>query len=133
RVLFRSEEELVGICYGQPSVESTILLQGIAVNLDESKGYARKGIGSALISKFENIALLKGYKKIGVGAADDSKVENFYLKNGFNPYELVAKGLHHEEYERVMISNYEYGKKTQMELRRKYQPHEVIFIFEKII
>jgi len=129
------EEELVGICYGKPSVkiESAISLQGIAVSLNESKGYARKGIGSALISNFENSVLMKGFKKISVGAADDLKVENFYLKNGFNPIELVAKGPHSEEYERVKVSNYEYGKKIQMGLRRKHQPREVIFIFEKII
>lgn len=130
------EVELVGICYGHPSYnfESAINLQGIAVNIDERKGYARKGIGSMLIEEFEKVVKVKGYKKIDVGCADDIKVECFYLKNRFHPYELVAKGQHHEEYERVKISsNYELGQITKEELRKKYKPKEVIFIFGKLI
>ena len=57
----------------------------------------RKGIGSKLISQFEEAVKRKGYNQIGLGSADDLKVEHFYLKNGFQPFELVAKGENHEE------------------------------------
>lgn len=134
-ILAFDEDELVGVCYGHPSNkgESTLILQGIAVNLDENEGYARKGIGTLLIREFEEIAKVKGYSKIGVGCADDLKVESFYLKSGFSPCELVAKGQHGEEYQRVKISNYEFGKKTKEKIRKKYKPKEVIFIFEKVV
>lgn len=129
------ENQLVGICYGHRSykAESAINLQGIAVNLDETKSYARKGIGSTLINEFEKAAKAKGFRKIDVGSADDLKVEHFYLKNGFNPYELVYKGQHGEENERVKISNYESGNVIKEEIRRKHKPKQVIFIFEKLI
>lgn len=128
-------EELVGICYGHPSdkVKDAINLQGIAVNLDETKGYARKGIGSKLMIAFEKTVKQKGFDKIDVGSADDLKVEKFYLKNDFKPYQLVAKGPNHEEFERVNINDYDSGKKKQEELRKKHKPKEVIFIFEKSI
>ena len=75
----------------------------------------------------------KGYNQIGLGSADDLKVEHFYLKNGFQPFELVAKGENHEEYERVTINDYESGKVRQQALRKKHNAKEVIFIFEKLI
>jgi GNAT superfamily N-acetyltransferase len=128
-------KELIGICYGHPSdkVKDAINLQGIAVNLDETKNYARKGIGSKLMREFENVVKMNGFHKIDVGSADDLKVEKFYLKNGFQPYQLVAKGPSHEEFERANINDYDSGKKKQEELRKKYKPKEVIFIFEKSI
>ncbi|MFC5649071.1 GNAT family N-acetyltransferase [Paenibacillus solisilvae] len=127
--------ELAGICYGQPSLkdDAAVTLQGIAVNLDETKKLARTGIGSMLIAKFQEAAACRGYSKIDLGAADDRKVEHFYLKNGFVPYELVAKGRHHEEYKRTSVHDYETGKVMQEKLRSKHNAKEVIFIFEKII
>lgn len=126
---------LVGICYGHPSdrVGGAVDLQGIAVSLDETKGYARKGIGSKLIEKFAEVAKKKGFRKIGVGSSDDSKVESFYLKNGFRPFELVAKGEDHKEFERVKIKDYKSGKIKQKALRKKHKSKEVIFIFQKPI
>ena len=126
------EEELVGICYGHPSkkVKSSINLQGIAVDLDK-RGIARKGIGSRLINHFGNISKSKGFSKLTVGSADDPKVENFYIKNGFYPVGLAAKGKNHEEYERVKINDFKTGKIKQEELRKKHNPHEVIFFFDK--
>lgn len=127
------EGDLAGICYGEPTMrdKSCINLQGIAVSLDETKGYARKGIGSRLLKSFEEAVKQREYKKIGVGSADDKKVENFYLKNGFLPIELVAKGQAAEEYERVKVTDYESGLHKKQDLYEKYQPFEVIFIFEK--
>ena len=128
--------ELVGICYGNPSKmddTSVITLQGIAVNLDETKGYARIGIGSTMMRAFENAVMTKGYRKIGVGSADDPKVEAFYLKNGFNPIELVAKNSRYEEIERVKVDDFETGSIVREGLRRKHSPREVIFIFEKVL
>ena len=129
------DDELVGICYGHPSEKDTaaISLQGIAVNLDEKKGYARVGIGSKMMRVFESTVRRRGYKKIGVGSADNQKVEHFYLKNEFKPCELVAKGSLYRELDRVKIDDYELGKAKQQELRQKYDAIEVIFIFEKSI
>lgn len=127
-------DELVGVCYGHPPKkgQSTINLQGIAVNLDVTKRYARVGIGSNMMQVFEGAVKRKGYSKIGVGAADDPKVEHFYLKNGFKPCELVAKSGY-EELARVQIDNFTDGKILQQALRQKYDALEVIFIFEKSV
>lgn len=127
--------ELVGICFGHPSNRdiSVMNLQGIAVNLDDTKGYARIGIGSTLMRAFESAVKKRGYKKIGVGSADDPKVEAFYLKNRFKPIELVAKDLHYEEIERVKVENFETGNVVREDLCRKHSPREVIFIFEKVV
>lgn len=128
-------DEVVGVCYGHPSGQddSIFVLQGIAVNLDEAKGYARVGIGSRLIAAFESVVKQKGYRKIGVGSADDPNVESFYVKNGFSPIEVVAKGLHHEEMERVKVDDFETGNAIRQDLRLKHRPSEVIFIFEKVL
>lgn len=127
------QEELVGICYGEPSKKcpGAVCLQGIAVTLDEKKGLARRGIGSLMLQRFEEIARDKGYNKISLGSADDAKVEKFYLKNGFHPCELVAKGSAYEEYARMHVDSYETGLKLKTELYHKYNPNEVIIIFEK--
>ncbi|MCL6444277.1 MAG: GNAT family N-acetyltransferase [Alicyclobacillus sp.] len=128
-------DDIVGVCYGNPSKrdETEISLQGIAVNLDDTKGYARIGIGSSMMREFERAVRSRGYAKIGVGAADDPKVERFYLKNGFKPKELVAKNASYEELERVPVDDYESGLEIREALRRKHNPREVIFIFEKSV
>lgn len=127
------ENELVGVCYSEPfsKEENYISLQGIVVNLDKEKGYARRGIGSRLIESLEKIVIKKGYNKIGLGSADDKRVESFYLKNGFHPVELVAKGQDGKELERVKVSDYNSGLIKKQELYQKHKPWEVIFIFEK--
>jgi methylase of polypeptide subunit release factors len=126
-------EKLVGICYGQPwwKNQKVLQLQGIAVNLDETLGYARKGIGSWMLREIENIARTKRFSIVEVGSADDGKVEQFYLRNGYKPFELVAKGPSGKEYERVSVTNYETAKLIQTELRGKHDAREVIFIFGK--
>lgn len=129
------DDELVGICYGHPSPKEmlAISLQGIAVNQDKTKPYARTGVGSNMIHSFEDAAKNRGYEKISLGSADDYKVEHFYLKNGYKPIELVAKGPNHEEFERVQVDSYEDGNVLREKLRRKYKTKEVIYIFEKWI
>lgn len=122
--------KLLGIVYGHPLKrdKSIMNLQGIAVDLDN--GSARKGIGSQLIKEFENVVKMRNIKRVNVGSADDLNVENFYLKNGYKPIELVAKGRG-KEFERVKVNDYESGKIKKEELRKKYNPEEVIFIFDK--
>lgn len=128
-------DELIGVCYGQPSRKNpaAIQLQGIAVNLDHTKGYARTGIGSRLIRAFENVVQRCGFQKIDLGSADDVKVERFYVKNGFQPIELVAKGPNHHEFERIEVDSFEQGNRLKDQLRSKYNPEEVIYIFEKTL
>ncbi len=129
------QDNLIGVCYGRPSekIEGAVILQGIAVNLDQTKGYARKGIGSNLIFEFEKITKNKGFSKVDVVSADDRKVEHFYLKNNYLPYELVALDSHHNEISRKKVTDYESGKRLQSELRNKHQAKEVIFIFQKLL
>ena len=128
-------EKIIGVCYGQPSkhLKNSLELQGIAVNMDEDKKYARKGIGTKILKKLENEAVKKSFEKIDVGSADDEKVEKFYLKNGFIPYEIQAKGKNHSLYEKQKIKNYEEGLAKKGLLRKKYKPKEVIFIMKKEI
>lgn len=127
--------ELVGICYGHPSQTNhlEIILQGIAVNQDKTKPFARRGIGSTMIHSFEQTAKKQGYNKITLGSVDDYKVESFYLKNGFKPIELIAKGPNHENFGRVQVDNYGDGNVLREKLRQRYKAKEVIFIFEKWI
>ncbi|WP_274651009.1 GNAT family N-acetyltransferase [Paenibacillus humicola] len=129
------EEELAGICYGQPSRKdrSAFAIQGIAVNLDANKSFARRGIGSLLVREIETIAMSAGFRRLEAGSADDPKVEAFYLKNGFDPFELVAKGPAGEEYERVGVSSCAEGSKTRAVMREKHRQAEVIYIFMKRI
>ena len=56
--------------------------------------------------------------EISLGSADDPKVEAFYYKNGYRPIEIVAKDK----------AGYE---KELEKLRRRHNPQEAIFIFEK--
>lgn len=125
-------DKIVGVCFGTPSAKemSTVILQGIAVNLDKSKHYARVGIGSKMLRQFEDGMAHLGYQKIGVGAAEDEKVERFYLKNGYHAVQLVAKTVDGKELERVDASSYESGLQTRVQLHRAKDVHEVIFIFE---
>ena len=124
---------VVGVCYGGPSakVPSTCHVQGIAVNLDQSLHYARKGIGSKMLSVFRTTAVRLGYQELGLGAAEDEKVEKFYLKNRFMAFELVAKQASGVEIARIPILDYESGVILREDLRRRYQPHEIIFIFRQ--
>lgn len=128
-----NEQDLVGVCYASPSAreQGTIVIEGIAISLDESKAYARKGYGSKLIASLEKVILQKGYHKLDVGSADDQKIEHFYLKNGFQPYQLVAKNEQHQELARVAVDNYEHGQQIQQQLRQEHQASEVIFILAK--
>jgi GNAT superfamily N-acetyltransferase len=127
-------EELVGICYGHPGRKPReMTLQGIAVCLDDTKNYARKGIGSRLLRCFEAEAKSGGATKVSVGSAADPKVERFYLKNGYEPVELAAFGPGHQELARVTVNGYEQGNLQREQLRLAHRPREVIFIFEKKI
>lgn len=127
--------EVVGVCYGSLSKkhDSVMNLNGIAVNLDETKNYARVGLGTNMLLIFETAVKKRSCYKIGVGSADDPKVEAFYLKNGFKPTELVVKGPNFEEMERIRVDDYESGHLRREDLRRRYNPREVIFIFEKYL
>jgi peptidoglycan/xylan/chitin deacetylase (PgdA/CDA1 family)/GNAT superfamily N-acetyltransferase len=128
-------EQLAGICYGHPSRhwEGAADLQGIAVNLDRSKPYARRGIGSRLLRAFERECAARGFRRIGVGSADDPKVEAFYRKNGYVPAEIVAKDAECRELERLKLSAEEADRADERKeaLRRRTGAAEVVFIFEK--
>lgn len=127
--------ELAGICCGHPSKRrpGEAVLQGIAVNLDERRSYARAGIGSRLLRVFERAAAGQGYAKVGLGAADDGKVEQFYLRSGYRPVELVAMDAAYRELRRAAVESLEFAAAmVQKEMMREaLQAAQVIFIFEK--
>jgi peptidoglycan/xylan/chitin deacetylase (PgdA/CDA1 family)/ribosomal protein S18 acetylase RimI-like enzyme len=130
-------DDLAGICYGHPSRrrEGAADLQGIAVNLDHRKPYARRGIGSRLLRAFERVCAEKGFRRIGVGSADDPGVEAFYRTNGYRPVEIVAKDADGRELERAAIppEDADRAKERKEALRRKHGAAEVIFIFAKTL
>ncbi len=126
-------DDVVGVAYASPSahVRDRATLQGIAVNLDNEKGYARQGIGSQMLKALERMAEDLGYHAMGVGSADQRSVEAFYLKNGYTPIQLVAKDDDYRELERVGIAGYSEVKTRREELRERYHCREVIIIFHK--
>ena len=129
--------DLAGICYGHPSRhrEGAADLQGIAINLDRGKPYARRGIGSRLLRAFERACAERGFRRIGVGSADDPKVESFYRTNGYRPVEIVAKDAGGRELERMAVRPDEADRAEARKeaLRRKHGAAEVIFICEKVL
>lgn len=136
-------EDVAGICYGRPSRhwEGAADLQGIAVNLDHRKPYARRGIGSRLLRAFERQCVQRGFSRIGVGAADDPRVEAFYRSNGYQPVQLVAKDAQGRDLERVDVPAEQAEAAGAAEriverkeaLRRKHHAAEVIVIFAKTL
>lgn len=132
-------DRLAGICYGEISRKkndaAAAVLQGIAVDLDEKKGFARTGIGSALIRAFADAVAERGAEKIGVGSADDPKVEEFYLKNGFVPVELVVRDprRRQEELERVPVRDLGIGRRKKLQMHKLHGRATCNLIFEKTL
>lgn len=129
----RDLDNLVGIIYGHPSDKfpDTYNLQGVAVDLDEKKGYARMGIGSRLIKEFEEQVKMKGVEKITLAAADDEGVEEFYMQNGYLPKEIIVNDDNYDELDRMKIDDYEHAKEMKEKMRREYLAKEAIIVFEK--
>ncbi|MFT4308488.1 MAG: GNAT family N-acetyltransferase [Candidatus Woesearchaeota archaeon] len=81
-------DRLVGACFGAPD-ESGMVIHGVAVDVDG--GYARQGIGSALLERFESEAARRGYRHISVGSADDERAVRFYEKHHYVISEIVTR------------------------------------------
>ncbi len=126
------DAKVIGVCYGKEHrhLDSTAVLEGIAVNLNERHGYARKGVGSKLLEHFKGAVKEIGLGRVSVGSAEDPKVEHFYLKNRFKPKELVAKDEKGNDISRVSIGDYELGKIERERLRKRLIAKEIIFIFD---
>ncbi len=116
-------KELVGIAYPGTLRDGSLYLRGIGVDL--AKGYARKGIGSKLLSAFENEVRSKGQHTLTAGSAKDPKVEKFYAKNGWQPTKLVIKNKNGRT--RIKIS--EEAKLSF--LRKKFSTRDYFIVFEK--
>lgn len=72
--------ELIGHCLGRPQSEERVELAGIAV----APAHRRRGIGTALLSAFEDRAAALGFQQIGLGSAG-GYVDKFYVENGYSP------------------------------------------------
>ena len=136
--------EIVGVCFGFPRDEETVLLQGIAIHSD----YSGSGLGSKLIKLFEDAVIRAGYHKITLGSAE-GYVEHFYLKNGYRPVEYMievegddeigppegfeVKGSRKEGNKTIFyISNNNGYQPEQKDLLKKhFGVSKVIFLFEK--
>lgn len=116
---------LIGIAYGTAD-SSSATLQGIAVKFS----LWRKGIGSALLSFFEQQTNGMGVHKVGLGCGEGF-AEQFYVKNGYRPVELKAKSADGRVLAVEPVRDYSDGLVKRERLRRELHPSEVIFIMEK--
>lgn len=113
-------------------IQGDFVLQGIAVNLDETRSFARRGIGSRMLAVFEQKVREMGYAGVSVGSADDARVEHFYVKNGYAPLELVALDEAFNELCRLRTTgNYDETMEEKERLRERYRAKQVIVIFAK--
>ncbi len=140
-----SENHLIGICI-PGSFNEEIYLKGIAIEKD----YWRKGLGSKLLSFFEQQLRDLNIKEISVPSADISWVENFYLKNNYKPSQLLVKvktnklpkgyknkgfkifnERREKEYKVFYIRTNEYSARHRIKLKRIFNADVVIYILKK--
>jgi GNAT superfamily N-acetyltransferase len=87
-VCCRESATVIGVCFGAPSARDgdEAELRGIAV----AAARAGRGIGSALLERFEAAVGRAGYARIGVGSAP-GYVERFYLRHGYELGEFMVR------------------------------------------
>jgi len=124
--VFVRSKKLVGIAYGSVNEDDSITLQGIAVKYS----LWRKGIGSRLLSFFEEQVRKTGRHRISLGSGEGF-AEQFYLKNGYTPLEIKAKSEDGRVLATERIRDYSDGVIRREHLRQELKPKEVIFIMEK--
>jgi GNAT superfamily N-acetyltransferase len=66
---------LVGLAFGYPDSHGGVTLEAIAVD----HAYSGRGLGSALLARFEQAVAEGGYGNVNLGSAP-GYVEHFYLK-----------------------------------------------------
>lgn len=80
-------DSLLGICLGWPASEKRARLVGIGV----TPGRRQSGIGTRLISTFEENAAAIGIESISVASAG-GYVDHFYAGMGFTPTRILVRG-----------------------------------------
>lgn len=78
--------DLVGHALGRPRSEETVELSGISV----APTHRRRGIGSALLSAFEDRAAAQGFRRVELGSAG-GYVDEFYLEHGYTPESVLVR------------------------------------------
>lgn len=78
--------ELVGHCLGCPHSEVQLRLAGIGVKVP----YQRQGIGSSLLTSFEERASRLGFERISLGSAG-GYVDEFYVGHGYTPTSVLVR------------------------------------------
>jgi GNAT superfamily N-acetyltransferase len=76
---------VAGVAFGHPDAEEGATLEGIVVD-DERTA---RGLGSLLLTRFEQAAAYAGYGAVNLGSAG-GYVEHFYLKNGYQQAEYMV-------------------------------------------
>jgi GNAT superfamily N-acetyltransferase len=76
---------LVGLAFGYPNSHGGVTLEAIAVD----HAYSGRGLGSALLARFERAVAEAGYDNVDLGSAP-GYVEHFYLKNGYEQTEYMV-------------------------------------------
>lgn len=78
--------QLVGHCLGIPRSGDEVELNGIAVD----QSHRRQGIGTALLSAFEDLVASLGFQRVSLGSAG-GYVDEFYVQNGYSPDSILVR------------------------------------------
>jgi ribosomal-protein-alanine N-acetyltransferase len=139
--------KLVGICI--PDIlRGELYLKSIAVKHE----YWRKGIGSKLLSLFEERLKRRGIKRISVGSAPINWVERFYLKHGYKPIRILVRlkvsnlpknysnaGLEivdsrvEGDHKIIYINEKRYDPEIRERVKKVLNAEEALYIFEKTL
>lgn len=80
------DDQLVGHCLGIPRSEGEVELNGIAVD----QPYQRRGMGTKLLSAFEDRVSSRGFQRVSLGSAG-GYVDEFYIENGYSPDSVLVR------------------------------------------
>lgn len=86
-----AHEVVVGFALGRERRASSVELAGIGVR----EPHTRRGIGSRLLTAFEDAAADLGFDRVSLGSAG-GYVDDFYLANGYEPESILVR-LHPED------------------------------------
>lgn len=140
-------DELVGHCLGRPRGDDTVELSGIGV----APSRRRRGIGSALLSAFEDRAASLGFRRVELGSAGDG-VDEFYLEHGYSPVSVLVRYGSDEvppdyreqgyaicdertdgDTRKVYVAVDAFGSPSVEEVRRAFDDPDAIYIMAKAI
>jgi GNAT superfamily N-acetyltransferase len=84
-IVLSIDSAVAGVAFGHPDGDVGVTLEGIAV----VGPHAARGLGSMLLTRFEQAAANAGHSKVSLGSGP-GYVEHFYLKNGYQQAEYMV-------------------------------------------